>query len=91
LSVLPLVQGCYTFQVAYTFDAGANACLYLLEEDVPQIISLVYHFFPPKTNGREFFTGLPCEQIELDQVDCFKISEKKLLMTSYNCTKYSLL
>lgn len=57
-----------SFQVAYTFDAGANACLYLLEEDVPTVVSLVQHFFPPSTNGIDFVTGLPCETVELNQV-----------------------
>lgn len=44
-------------KVAYTFDAGSNACLYLLEKDVPEVISLIKYVFPPsKTDG--FVTGL---------------------------------
>ena len=34
-------------QVAYTFDAGPNACLYLLEESVEEVASLVRYYFPP--------------------------------------------
>jgi len=47
-------------QVAYTFDAGPNACLYLLEENVEMVLSLVCHFFPPTStdNGQNFITGL---------------------------------
>jgi diphosphomevalonate decarboxylase len=32
---------------AYTFDAGPNAVLYALEGDMPEIISLMAHYFPP--------------------------------------------
>jgi len=48
-------------QVAYTFDAGPNACLYLLEENVPMMLGLVCHFFPQQTrndNAQNFVTGL---------------------------------
>lgn len=37
--------------VAYTFDAGPNACLYLLESDVADVLSLLLHYFPPATDG----------------------------------------
>ena len=33
-------------QVAYTFDAGPNACLYLLEENVEMVLGILHHFFP---------------------------------------------
>ncbi|KAI8790940.1 diphosphomevalonate decarboxylase [Biomphalaria glabrata] len=36
-------------KVAYTFDAGPNACLYLLEKDVPLVVSFVQHYFPSST------------------------------------------
>ena len=45
-------------QVAYTFDAGPNACLYLLESDVPMVLSLVQHFFPPTDNGGDYIRGI---------------------------------
>lgn len=32
--------------VAYTFDAGPNACLYLLEENVEMVLGILHHFFP---------------------------------------------
>lgn len=52
-------------KVAYTFDAGPNACLYLLKENVEMVLGLIRHFFPPTTaicdNGQSFVTGLPCE------------------------------
>ncbi|XP_041375575.1 diphosphomevalonate decarboxylase-like [Gigantopelta aegis] len=55
-------------KVAYTFDAGPNACLYLLEEDVPAVMSLVNHFYPPVQNGTELTVkGLSIEKIPHQQ------------------------
>lgn len=52
----------FIFQVAYTFDAGPNACLFLLEEDVPRVLSLIRHFFRPVNSCFEsFIHGLPIE------------------------------
>ncbi|RUS91995.1 hypothetical protein EGW08_000208 [Elysia chlorotica] len=53
-------------KVAYTFDAGPNACLYLLEEDVPRVLSLVRHFFPPSKDMKDssFVTGLKLDEIK---------------------------
>ncbi|XP_037293018.1 diphosphomevalonate decarboxylase [Manduca sexta] len=48
-------------KVAYTFDAGPNACLYLLEDEVPTVISLIKHAFPSSTPDR-FITGLDIEE-----------------------------
>lgn len=48
----------YLLQVAYTFDAGPNACLYLLESDVAETLALVNHFFPGK-NLKNDIQGMP--------------------------------
>ncbi|KAF5273322.1 hypothetical protein FQR65_LT04744 [Abscondita terminalis] len=48
-----------TAKVAYTFDAGSNACLYLLEKDVPEVVSLIQEVFPTDTETVEYFRGLP--------------------------------
>lgn len=37
-------------KVAYTFDAGPNGCLYLLESEVPKVLSVVKNIFPPGEN-----------------------------------------
>ncbi|KAK0180624.1 hypothetical protein PV327_002987 [Microctonus hyperodae] len=37
----------HSTKVAYTNDAGPNTVLYLLEKDVPEIVGVLDHFFPP--------------------------------------------
>lgn len=46
-------------KVAYTFDAGPNACLYLLEQEVPKVMTLIKHIFPSSSD--KFVTGLSSE------------------------------
>ncbi|CAL1277851.1 unnamed protein product [Larinioides sclopetarius] len=53
-------------KVAYTFDAGPNACLYLLEKDVPEIISIIKTIFPPN-NDAEFIKGLDSPDVSISQ------------------------
>ena len=49
ISYIAIIAGQTLFlpnkQVAYTFDAGPNAVLFVREEDVAEIASLVKHFF----------------------------------------------
>ncbi|XP_015185082.1 PREDICTED: diphosphomevalonate decarboxylase isoform X2 [Polistes dominula] len=55
-------------QVAYTFDAGPNPTLYLLERNVPEVIALLDHYFPPDSNNLDNYKrGLPIETVELSQ------------------------
>ena len=56
------------FQVAYTFDAGPNACLYLLESEVPQLLSVINHVFPPANKSVEYLKGIPVESIKTPKV-----------------------
>ncbi|XP_011257108.1 diphosphomevalonate decarboxylase isoform X1 [Camponotus floridanus] len=52
-------------KVAYTFDAGTNATLYLLEKDVPTVMGVLNYFFPPVANvAIEYKRGLPVEEIK---------------------------
>ena len=44
-----ITQIVVSFQVAYTFDAGPNACLFLMEKEVPEVLAMIQHFFPPDT------------------------------------------
>lgn len=48
---------CGEVKVAYTFDAGPNACLYLLEKEVPQVLSLIKYVFP-SSSPKTYVTGL---------------------------------
>ncbi|XP_017321721.1 diphosphomevalonate decarboxylase isoform X1 [Ictalurus punctatus] len=52
-------------RVAYTFDAGPNAVIYLLRDHVPEFVQAVRHFFPPESNGGEFVKGLPVHSASL--------------------------
>ena len=50
-------------KVAYTFDAGPNATLYLLEESVPEFMGVLNHFFPPGINLEKYRRGLPLNKV----------------------------
>jgi diphosphomevalonate decarboxylase len=45
--------------VSYTYDAGPNACLYLLDEFVPTVLAAVNHAFPTNLPQNEYLKGMP--------------------------------
>ncbi|TKC36605.1 hypothetical protein EI555_017002, partial [Monodon monoceros] len=51
--------------VAYTFDAGANAVIFTLDDTVAEFVAAVRHSFPPELNGDKFLKGLPVEPVPL--------------------------
>lgn len=52
----------YQFQAAYTFDAGPNATIYLLEKDVAELISIIDYYFPPNNDIHiEYHKGVPVD------------------------------
>ncbi|XP_043287230.1 diphosphomevalonate decarboxylase isoform X2 [Venturia canescens] len=59
-------------RIAYTNDAGPNTVLYLLEEDVPRVISVIQHFLPPAIeqapyHQEKYFRGEKIIPAELSQ------------------------
>ncbi|KAJ3663446.1 hypothetical protein Zmor_007705 [Zophobas morio] len=46
-------------KVAYTCDAGPNVCLYLLEESIDEVVTLINDVFPSSVGPSEYFRGLP--------------------------------
>lgn len=62
---------CLLKKVAYTFDAGPNACLYLLEENVQLVTSLLCKSFKI---GREAFRGNKIPLLD-ENIDPVRIDE----------------
>lgn len=53
-------------KVAYTFDAGPNACLYLLEKNVKRVVSFISKVFPNDNMGTvEYMRGIPVDSFEV--------------------------
>lgn len=59
--------------MAYTFDAGSNACLYLLEEDITEFSSLIATVFPPSSLTTQYFQGIPTNTENTPILNYFQI------------------
>uniref|UniRef100_A0A1B0CBF5 Diphosphomevalonate decarboxylase n=1 Tax=Lutzomyia longipalpis TaxID=7200 RepID=A0A1B0CBF5_LUTLO len=45
---------------AYTFDAGPNACLYLMRQDVPHVLNVIKRAFPSdRDHAPDYIKGIP--------------------------------
>ncbi|XP_023233321.1 uncharacterized protein LOC111633026 [Centruroides sculpturatus] len=68
LAIMDLVHSYNAFygvnKIAYTFDAGPNACLFMLEQNVSDVAALIKHFFPSNVDNSKFFIGLPVMPLE---------------------------
>ncbi|CAN7944563.1 unnamed protein product, partial [Ixodes hexagonus] len=50
-------------KLAYSFDAGPNACLFMLEDSLSEVLSVVQHAFPSSL-GDNFFCGMPAAMVK---------------------------
>lgn len=54
-------------RVGYTFDAGPNACILILKENVPHFVEYLKTIFPSTSPTSEFFTGIPTESAAIPE------------------------
>ncbi|XP_055618531.1 diphosphomevalonate decarboxylase [Toxorhynchites rutilus septentrionalis] len=68
-------------RVAYTFDAGPNACLYLLEKDVPELLAVVNRVFPnDKLGSPEYIKGISVDVNDLPEAsESFSPNQNNLI------------
>ena len=50
-------------KACYTYDAGPNACLYVLKENLRTVLGVVKHFFKPDKAENGFIRGLTVDEI----------------------------
>jgi len=48
------------FVATYTFDAGPNACIFILEKDVPRMLGLLRNYF---CDSEDFIRGEPAKEL----------------------------
>ncbi|XP_023335976.1 diphosphomevalonate decarboxylase [Eurytemora carolleeae] len=61
---------------AYTFDAGPNACIFLLEKDVPHFLALFRYYF--SDGASEFIRGETAVESKLEDSEIASLSMDKI-------------
>lgn len=54
-------NACTSLQVAYTFDAGPNACLYVEEKNIPAVMRALMGAFPTDNMNDSYIRGIPID------------------------------
>jgi diphosphomevalonate decarboxylase len=71
-------------KVAYTFDAGPNACLYVLEKNVKRVLSFVNYAFPnDNQNTVEYVRGIPVDSDPVSLIDKVPSTFLTILLLGY--------
>lgn len=73
-------------QVAYTFDAGPNACLFLLKERVEEMYSIIDHFYPAAIKKLNYFRGETVARVKID-TNLLKVFEEKSIQIQPDALK----
>ncbi|XP_059616258.1 diphosphomevalonate decarboxylase [Phlebotomus argentipes] len=73
-------------RIAYTFDAGPNACFYLMRQDVPQVLNLIKRAFPNDRDATpDYVKGVPVVEEPVPEA---LASEMRLESVGQNLLKY---
>nr|XP_003702160.1 PREDICTED: diphosphomevalonate decarboxylase [Megachile rotundata] len=79
-------EAVHDVKVAYTFDAGPNATLYLLKTDVPKFMGVLDYYFPPLEDVLvEYKKGLSIDAVKPSEDLLNKINIRK---HNLGCFKY---
>lgn len=69
---IDLIKNFNLLQAAYTFDAGPNATIYLLEKDVAEFMSVLNYYFPAADDSQiEYQKGIPVDIKVPSQVEFY--------------------
>lgn len=73
-------------KVAYTFDAGPNACLYVLEKHVKRVLTFVNHVFPNENQRTvEYVRGISIDSdAEVRKISFYFISLSRIFCNFFS-------